>query len=669
MAGRIIRSFFYIWFISLLTVSPGFGQIPDPLPMSGLFFSGNHILPASPYRTTPGHKLKIKTKLWLTHKRAVELRQNYSVSFRASFWADFSHGNIFKVENAGYTLKFNFNHHPDSADVHLLLALNSEPTPVSFTFKRSDVHDGKWFDILIEVDEANGIVAGKVNGVTKTFRTKPFLWAKESHISFGADGPTHDCAAMILKDLRLSVNGILEHRWLFTEMEGNTAFDEVGDLDALATDHEWLINRHLNPVEKDSFFIASNRPVSLSVDKTGKEIIIRTATGVTVYDLTMRTLRELPSKKVNEFPENPGGSLPWTTPSIEFEDSADQLNYSLFQYPRKDGVLIRIFTIRLPILTRDMHAALLEDSPTRVRQRSEKLFIWAIAGVTFLIIPVFIWVGMKYSGKRRNKPTRSEAKEQPAHVIQELPDTNYITIFGGIKLVDKNGIDHAERLPRLLKEMLAMIVYHSRKRDGKSREGVVLNHLEEVFWSRIKSENLKNNRNVAFTNIRKAIRGFEGLTLTVRDNEVVLDIPDDISNRTEDFIGLLDQIENSGNPPGDEAFALFAGIVSEGIALADLHSEWAENTSNILRSKVISVLEKYMTILFERRELESCIEVARIAFLHDSLHEVALKFLLRSLFALGQHSETEKYYRIFCEKYFDVFKEEFPFELEELLEE
>ena len=668
------RKYFNISFIYLLTGylifgSLCFGQKSDPALFGGLFFSGNHIPPASPYRNTPVYKLQVKTKLQLTNEKPINLEGNYSLSFKVSFWTDFSHGNIFKVENAGYTLKFNFDHHPDSATVHLLLALNSEPPTASFTFNRSEIHDGIWFDILIKVDETNGIITGKVNGIANTYRTKPFHWSKESHISFGADGPTQDCAAMILKDLRLSISGILQHQWLFTEMEGNKAFDALGNLDALVTNHDWLISRHLSPSEKDSFFIASGGPVSVTVDKSVPSLIIQMPGEIKIYDLRLRTFSRFPLIKGNGATGSQNDGVKWNSNKFEFENSVNQLRYSLYRYPGESGVLIRIFTQRLPVITPAEYNQLLENSPVRVRDRERVYRFWAFAGGGFLLLVISGYTLLRYSQKQRLINQKAENESLKSVLIKEFPKTGYISIFGGLKLIDKNGFNHADKIPRLLKEILAVIVYHSKNSGDPSQNGVDFKLLEEVFWYDIKSENLKNNRNVAFTNIRKAIKDFEGLVLTSMNNRVMLECTVGISNRIDEFFDLLEYLESKDITGNEKSLASFAGIVNEGIAFNDLHSEWAENTRNILRSKVISILERYQLLLFERGDFSSCIKIANIALLHDSLHEVTLKFLLRSLSAINKAQEAERFYRNFCEQYFDVFKEEFPFELEELLEE
>ncbi len=664
--NNLFRPSILILFGFLLAGTLCFGQIPDPSSLRGLVFSGNHVPPASPYRTNPGYKLKMKTKLLLTDARKVILNGNYAISFRVSFWSDFSHGNIFRVENPKYSIKLNFNHHPDSAEVFLTLALNSEATSVVFPIKRSNLHDGKWYDLVFEVDEKRGSITGEINGLKKTFKTNPFFWAGESLINLGADGPTYDCAAMILQDLKLIIDGKLKHQWLFNEMEGNTAFDSEGDLDARVSDHDWLINRHLNPVEKDSFFLNSKGTVHLAVNKNRKELVIQLPEETKIYDLTFRRSRSV-ANLGGESDKTALDTTGWDSPALEFEDSTNQLKYILYQYPGEKGVLVRIFTVRLPLLTKARYDELLENSPPRVKQRMETFYFWSATGTVLVLVILSGYFGRRVLLRRKENIIVRAVSASKGEVIKQFPKTNYITIFGSLKLIDKKGVNHAENLPPMLRELLATVVFYSKKDAGKT-SGASLKLLEETFWYDIKSENLKNNRNVAFANIRKAIKGFEGLTLQVKDNEVTLIHPDDTSNKVEEFFNLLEYLETSQPTPNEAAFSSFAGIVSEGMALAGLHSEWADNTRSILRSKVIGILEKYMIILQGRSDHKACIKVAGIAFMHDPLHEVTLKLILKSHVALGEIAKAEMFYQTFCERYYDALKEEFPFEFDELVE-
>ncbi len=665
---NLVRSSNLILFGFLFTASLCFGQIPDPSSLSGLFFTGNHAPPASPYRTSPGYKLKMKTKLMPTDTRPVILSGNYAISFRVSFWSDFSHGNIFRVENPKYSIKFNFNHHPDSAEVFLTLALNGEATSVVFPIERSNLHDGKWYDLVFEVDEKRGRINGEINGLKKTFKTNPFFWAGESSINFGADGPTYDCAAMILQDLKLIIDGKLKHHWLFNEMEGNTAYDLVGDLDARVSDHDWLINRHLTPFYRDSFFIASPEPVVISINENRKELVIQLPGETKIYDLTLRTFKSVASQS-GESDGNVADTKVWNSGSLEFEDSVNQLKYTLYQHPGRNGLRVRIFTVRLPVLTRAQYDDLLENSPVRIRARAEAIKFWSAIGAGMVAVFIAGYFGVRYFRKLKEFDPEPDDAKATDNVVKGFPKTNYISIFGSLEIIDRNGINHADNLPPMLRELMSIIVFYSRKHDSNNQmSGASLKLLEETLWYNIKSENLKNNRNVAFANIRKATKGFEGLTLQVKDNEVTLIHPDDTSNKVEEFFNLLEYLETAQPNPNENAFATFTGIVSEGMALAGLHSEWADNTRSILRSKVIGILEKYMTILQGRSDHEACIKVAGIAFMHDPLHEVTLKLILRSQVALGETAKAEMFYQNFCERYYEALKEEFPFEFDEFVE-
>lgn len=668
-----IRAVLPIIFFVIVLVAPHI--LSQPLSggsMGGLVFSGNHKFPVSPYKTAPASRLSEKTRLDLTKEKRVNLKGKYSIAFRVSFWYNFAHGFIFGIENKKYSVKFIFGHHPDSSKIDLSLSLNNDPTDVMFRVERNEVYDGKWFDCSFEFDESKGVITGKINGETKVFRTKPFNWEGESSISFGADGITVDCAPMILKDLRIFIEGKLEHRWLFTEMEGNTAFDSEGNLDAHATHHLWLINQHFLPVKKDSFYVKASGDRALSLHKRRNEIIINHPDSITVYNLVFHTYISYPGKSKSQLglpQEYLSDTLVWNSPSTIKDDAVNKLRFFLTQYPSKDSTLIMISYLRTPVLNSEQYKEMYENSPTRVKAWNQEILKWSLSGFGVLILLVTGYFAKK-SIKRRKEMLEKEKEIQLNNaIIREYPDTNCISIFGGVKIVNREGINVADSLSPKLKELLAMIVFYSRKERDGSTKGVNFKLLEDIFWYNIQSENIKNNRNVTFANIRKALKNFENLTLNVKKNEVTFDYPEDISNKVQHYFSLVDYLDSTETAPDDPAFAAFAGIVSEGVALNELHSEWADNTRSIIRSKVISILERYLDLLFKRNDYKSCIKVAEIAILHDPLHESTLRYKIKSHVMLDEVKIAEECYSRFSKRYFEMYKEEFPFEFDELLED
>lgn len=660
--------------VGLVSIIPSisFGQQLEVHQFSGLVFSGNHKFPISPYRTKDGDKLKEKTKLFLTKEKRVNLKGKYSISFKASFWYNFAYGYIFKVENKNYSIQFLFDHHPASSDINLSVSFNNESTPVTFRFKRSDIYDGKWFDCMFEIDEVKGIIRGQINGVVKEFKTKSFYSQGGSDISFGAGGITNDCAPMILKNLKISINGKLEHHYLFTEMEGNTAYDSEGNLDAQVTNHEWLINQHYFPHKKDSFYVNSAAILAMLVNKRENDLIIKLSDSIKIYDLSFHTFANFPlDSKIND--TLPGGylfdTMNWDSLSLIKDDQRNNLRYFLYKYLRKDSTLIKILFVRTPVLTESQYNELFENSPTQIHQRNKTIIQWSVIGIGILILFFLGYSGKLIMKRRREFWLMEKEISERQVIIKYFPETNYISVFGKLKLIDKNGINHADNLSPKLGELLAMIIFYNPIEKNSQSKGVNFKLLEEIFWYNIKSENIKNNRNVAFARIRKVLEEFDGLTLSVRKNEVSLDCSSEISNRVEEYLKLVNYLNQPETSQDETAFASFAGIVSEGVALNELHSEWAESTRSILRSEVINFLGKYIDILFKKSDYKSCTKIADIAFLHDPLHEITLKYKIKAHVQLGEVAMAEECYNLFCKQYLTVYHEEFPFEIDELIEE
>jgi len=678
------------------------GALLDSL--GGLVFSGNHRIPVSPYRTDYEYRLRAVTRLTLTDRRTVNLKGRYNLTFNASFWYDFAFGNIFYLENSKYSFRCIFDHYPLSKDINFTFIFEKEGSDdedfVTIPIDRTRLFDGNWLRMSADVDELAGKITVSIDSTTKTLQVAPFYSSEGSIIHFGEFRTYSDCPALILKDLRLSIQGKLAHRWRFSEMEGNKAYDEVGDMDAKVEKHQWLIDRHYKRLLHDSLFIVNKGEASVYVLRNPLRLVFRFADRTMLYKVLTRRIVNLPANSTEYFID----SLEWRTPSIAIDDSATGLRYFFNRRPRGKFFEVKIYSLRLPILTPVQYSKLKAFSEARIKEMRHKEFplIVVYLGVPLLLVLAYFMTNYVRKRRKMNDPYADIGEPEPW--VKKFHSTNYLSVFGGLKIIDSTGVNHAESLSPLLRELLAIIIFHSRRNETTgSISGVSLKMLAETVWYNIKPENLKNNRNVAFANIRKALAGFEGLSLTVKDNEVALIYPADTSNRVDDFFTVLEYLEshwgeaNGANEVGganktiglnddgpkrvgglngaDEliktnelALATFAGIADGGEVLPGVHSEWADSTRSVLRSKVMGVLERFMNHLQVKKEHEGCNRIADIAFVHDPLNETALSFKLRALVALGQSTEAKEFYKGFCDRYFKALKEEFPFEFDELVE-
>jgi len=281
----------------------------------GLVFSGNYNLPAGNPRSAkllpPGRS----TTLHLTKDDLIDLESNYSISFIAYFRNNFSSGNILCVKNPAYTINLRFTGSPGSDSALINLLFNGKPAGVSFAFPQDSVHEGKPFSIKLDVDEIGGSIALSLDGKAFTQEFNPFKTDESSDIYFGSPPGQTDCAPMTVQDLRISIAGETTHRYLFNETDGNIAYDSEGGLDAYATNHEWLINRHYFWNIHDSTSVNKTIYRGIFRDPYNNELGILTNEGIEYLSFKDGSLRK-----------------------VKYRDTQQPINY-VHHYPNQDLVL------------------------------------------------------------------------------------------------------------------------------------------------------------------------------------------------------------------------------------------------------------------------------------------------------------------------------------------
>ncbi len=280
----LIKTTIYTIFLLVLFSFSGSVSRDKGLGVSGgIVFSGNHQKPvgnSERAKKLPAGKI---SSLHITNDELINLKSNYSISFSATFWYNFTSGNIFTVKNSSYTLNLKYIASPENDTVFLILSLNNKPSNAIFSFNKREIHEGNKFIFKIDVDEAKGKISLSINNKERTLQSSPFVSNDDSEIFFGAAPGDTACAPMILQDLQIRIAGNLEHRYIFNEMEGDTAYDSEGGLDAHATNHQWLINRHFFWEYHDSLSYSKKNFLRLWQNPYSQELGIVTISGMDVY--------------------------------------------------------------------------------------------------------------------------------------------------------------------------------------------------------------------------------------------------------------------------------------------------------------------------------------------------------------------------------------------------
>jgi len=279
------------------------------------------------------------------------------------------------------------------------------------------------------------------------------------------------------------------------------------------------------------------------------------------------------------------------------------------------------------------------------------------------LIPLFIII-------RRRSQKKNEPVTAGNPVNEFFPDDikpevkNVITLFGGLRLIDRDGSEIQAELTPKLQEIFSAILYYTTF--GKTPT-VPLRKLENIIWSDIRKEKLKNNRNVAFSKLRKTLNKLDSVKLEIDDDRVCLTTAPPVTNEMAELASLFSLLEVKGKISIDAVMEKFTGIIKGGTILEGIKSDWAERERFALSNRILEILLLRCAYLYESKDLLACNKTAGFVDLFDPANEEAFKYKLRSLFHLGRHSLVEEAWQTSQKEYETVYGKKYPHSIQTIL--
>jgi hypothetical protein len=279
--------------------------------------------PTAPKFPSPYNK---QSRLHITKDGELTPSKSWSLSFSFCLRDNRTDGELFVTKSKSYSLSLFYSRNESAKNASFTLYINGKKSSVSFLMDRNNIYDGNWFDVKLTVDGESGIARVLFQGISKEVKRSELKTSGGLDINFGRQLPVKKCLAMIIKNLQIAIDGKLSHKWLFTEMTGNTAYDSEGSLDLETENCDWLINKH--------FFW---EPVAIGTEVGNSEYskkpltpehLVITTDKVTTYNLRKKLYTTI------IFEPMPGRNV--STPSTPVRDT-----FVAFQngYPDEPGVL------------------------------------------------------------------------------------------------------------------------------------------------------------------------------------------------------------------------------------------------------------------------------------------------------------------------------------------
>jgi len=850
-----MKSLFFLLFL----ITPLISQGIDATKLGGLYFSGSFQKPGP-----NGSKIPLpfnkQSRLHITKDGELTPSKSWSLSFSFCLRDNRTNGALFVTKSKSTSLSFYFARGETPQNASFTLLVNGEKTPVSFVINRYLIYDGNWFDLKLSVDAQTGIARVSFQGITKEVKRSELKTPGGLDINLGKQLPVKNCLAMIIKNLQLEIDGKLSHKWLFTEMTGNTAYDSEGSLDLETENCDWLINKHFfwepvaigEEVENSEY---SKKPLT-------PEHLVLTPDKITTYNLRRKVyttiiFEPMPGRYLgaasapvrdtfvafqNGYPDEPGilnirtgewlsttikntpeghyygastildpfsldvhlfggygwytfknnllifnkttqkwdtcntsgekpipsfltavitGAKPddyfifgglgvasgrqedghhpvWELHKLDLKDlnwkkvwqwksykniacfysaawsngnmnelyavvcnfSFEQINsiqrlallslsdsnitfvgntlprhrngmpaYPLYvdyetgivyfldvELHQKDSTPV-VFAARTPILSESEYTRLLENSHPAKIAELKNMVKYSMLFFAAVVIPVGFVIIYRKKRKKQMLEATQKLRSAPYSV-----KSNYITLFGGLTIIDKNGTLIKDGFTPKLIELFSLILLYSSHGNGK---GISFAQLDNLLWFDLPPENLKNNRNVAFSRLRAIIKSASGISLITEQDSVKIKLPPGMTNEPELFYNLT--IKHP-DPLNIRKTSKFFTIISRGVFLQGIKSEWAHEAREDVTSEIIKISLELMTFYSENGDYQKCLEAAESVALHSLLSEEVLRYKINALIKLDREEEATESFKIFCDEYKQRYKEEYGYEFDEFLE-
>jgi len=311
-------------------------------------------------------------------------------------------------------------------------------------------------------------------------------------------------------------------------------------------------------------------------------------------------------------------------------------------------------SIRTPILTKDQYQYLLENSTPVLAARRQKMIGYILIGMVSISVPAAAWAGYR---RRAQKRGRAVARGNVT-----ANDRNFITLFGGLKIVNAAGVNIHEKLTHGLSELFSLIYYYTVFSPEK---GIKPDECAKLFWTWIDEDNLSNNRKVSFSKLRRVLNENSGIRLEQRGEYAMISVPAACIDETR---LIFDVINGEEEIPSNEKIDRVLKIISRGEFLEGVTSEWASQARNATISRILKRASGIMSRLRAQGEHAKVLEIAGALMKQDPLSEEVLKMRVLSLLDLGEGDEAKMVYSRFKRDYTHRYGEEFPYDLDEFTE-
>lgn len=288
-----------------------------------------------------------------------------------------------------------------------------------------------------------------------------------------------------------------------------------------------------------------------------------------------------------------------------------------------------------------------------------------VLGVLFTIILVLLWK------RKSTKKTSLLYKQQQFAKRQEIvPKANEgmvesVLCFGKLRILDKEGINVAEKLSPLLKKIFIIVFLYSNQ-GGK--KGISTKQLTEFLWTGMNPQKAKNNRGTNINNLRAILNSCSEIDLVFKNKYWFIELSENCFCDYQVIQKYLDSFskEEYSKKELEVELPKFLNILKEGRLFSNSSEPWLDSFIEKFSNKIIEQCLNFTEILSIDKQGDLLYQLAEVICIYDDLNVKANKLKFQILIQQGKLSLAYKTYDSFIKLYAKIYNEPYSMSFEEM---
>jgi hypothetical protein len=325
-------------------------------------------------------------------------------------------------------------------------------------------------------------------------------------------------------------------------------------------------------------------------------------------------------------------------------------------------VIVSIYSLKYPPLT---------ENGLHQRVTNDLLFGYRI------VVPLFILScfcgGIVYYFKKK-KSTKQNAQKstiipdfQADHtgnneLAPMLIGRHSIFLFGGFRVIDKDGRDLTGEFSPLLKQLFLIILLNTLK-DGI---GISSLKLRETLWFDKTPESARNNRGVLLSRLRQIFKQEGIINIENKNSLWTIEFGGNVYCDYYEAITLMRRLKKEDSPTYKDVRELLYAV-SRGGMLPNLQIDWIDSFKADFSNSLIDTLLYIVRHPNLKLSPQEHIDIADTIFIHDFLNEDALKIKCKTLIEMGKNGLAKDVYTSFVREYHTSFDSNFKYSFDQII--